>query len=83
MNSRTLFAWVASALIHASVLVTVGALTLAGGRPAQPGVTEIAINLSAPPAPTQTVAPQPAPQPRQTKRSRAPLHSGSRAIGIR
>ncbi|KGD59900.1 ferric siderophore transport system periplasmic binding protein [Alcanivorax jadensis T9] len=68
MTSRTLFAWVASALIHASVLVTVGALTLAGGRPSKPGVTEMVVNLSAPPAekpaaPPAPAKPEPAPKP--------------------
>lgn len=68
MNSRTLFAWVVSALIHASVLVTVGALTLAGGRPSKPGVTEMVVNLSAPPAekpaaPPAPAKPKPAPKP--------------------
>lgn len=68
MKSRTLFAWIASALIHASVLVTVGALTLAGGRPAKPGVTEMVVNLSAPPAekpaaPPAPAKPEPAPKP--------------------
>lgn len=68
MTSRTVFAWVASALIHASVLITVGALTLAGGRPAKPGVTEMVINLSAPPAekpaaPPAATPPKPAPTP--------------------
>ena len=68
MTSRTLFAWVASALIHASVLVTVGALTLAGGRPSKPGVTEMVVNLSAPPAekpaaPPAPAKPDPAPKP--------------------
>lgn len=68
MKSRTLFAWVASALIHASVLVTVGALTLAGGRPSPPGVTEMVVNLSAPPAekpsaPPAPAKPEPAPKP--------------------
>jgi protein TonB len=68
MTSRTLFAWVASVLIHASVLVTVGALTLAGGRPSKPGVTEMVVNLSAPPAekpaaPPAPAKPEPAPKP--------------------
>jgi len=65
MTSRTLFAWVASALIHASVLVTVGALTLAGGRPSKPGVTEMVVNLSAekPAAPPAPAKPEPAPKP--------------------
>ena len=68
MTSRTLFAWVASVLIHASVLVTVGALTLAGGRPSKPGVTEMVVNLSAPPAekpaaPPALAKPEPAPKP--------------------
>ena len=69
MKSRTLFAWVISALIHASVLVTVGALTLAGGRPAKPGVTEMVVSLAppaekpaAPPAPAKA-APAPTPKP--------------------
>ena len=62
MNARTLLSWSLSILVHASVIVTVGALTLAGGRPAKPGVTEIAINLSAPPAPVPAAAPvQPKP----------------------
>ena len=51
MKPRNLTAWIVSILVHVSVLVTVGAMTLAGGRPAKPGVSEIAINLSAPPAP--------------------------------
>ena len=70
MNTRTLLAWGLSIVVHASVLVTVGALTLAGGRPSQPGVTEIAINLAAPPAPSPTVAPQPAPTPPPTPKAR-------------
>ena len=72
MKSRTLFAWVISALIHASVLVTVGALTLAGGRPAKPGVTEMVVSLAppaekpaAPPAPAKAApAPTPKPEPK-------------------
>ncbi|BAP14886.1 ferric siderophore transport system periplasmic binding protein [Alcanivorax sp. NBRC 101098] len=69
MKPRNLTAWIVSILIHVSVLVTVGAMTLAGGRPAKPGVSEIAINLSAPPAPKaapKSIPPkaQPAPQPR-------------------
>lgn len=57
-------AWIISILVHVSVLVTVGAMTLAGGRPAKPGVSEIAINLSAPPAPKPAApAPQPKAQP--------------------
>ncbi len=71
MNTRTLLAWGLSIVVHASVLVTVGALTLAGGRPAQPGVTEIAINLSAPPAPAPAVAPQPRPQPKPQPKPKA------------
>ncbi|MEQ3725144.1 energy transducer TonB [Alcanivorax sp.] len=69
MKPRNLTAWIVSILVHVSVLVTVGAMTLAGGRPAKPGVSEIAINLSAPPAP-KAAAPapkpkaQPAPQPK-------------------
>ena len=69
MKPRNLTAWIVSILVHVSVLVTVGAMTLAGGRPAKPGVSEIAINLSAPPAPKtapKSIPPkaQPAPQPR-------------------
>lgn len=60
MSSRTLFAWVASALVHVSVLVTVSAFTLAGGRPAKPGVTEMVVNLSAPPAEKPAAPPAPA-----------------------
>ncbi|WP_372654233.1 energy transducer TonB [Alcanivorax borkumensis] len=69
MKPRNFTAWIVSILVHVSVLVTVGAMTLAGGRPAKPGVSEIAINLSAPPAPKtapKSIPPkaQPAPQPR-------------------
>lgn len=71
MNKRTLLAWGLSIVVHASVLVTVGALTLAGGRPAQPGVTEIAINLSAPPAQAPTTAPQPTPKPQPKPKPKA------------
>ncbi len=64
MKPRNLTAWIVSILVHVSVLVTVGAMTLAGGRPAKPGVSEIAINLSAPPAPKAAApAPQPKAQP--------------------
>lgn len=61
MKLRNLSAWGLSLAIHASALITVGAMTLAGGRPAQPGVTEIAITLAAPPAPQPAA---PAAQPR-------------------
>lgn len=71
MNTRTLISWSVSILVHASVLLTVGALTLAGGRPEQPGVTEIAINLSAPPAPAPAAAPEPAPQPKPKPKPKA------------
>ncbi|EDX89499.1 MULTISPECIES: energy transducer TonB [unclassified Alcanivorax] len=69
-------AWIVSILVHVSVLFTVGAMTLAGGRPAKPGVSEIAINLSAPPAP-KAAAPapqpkaQPAPQPKPKPKPKA------------
>jgi len=71
MNKRTLLAWGLSIVVHASVLVSVGVLTLAGGRPAQPGVTEIAINLSAPPAPAPKVTPQAAPEPKPKPKPKA------------
>lgn len=70
MNKRTLTAWGLSIVIHASVLITVGALTLAGGRPTQPGVTEMVINLSAPPAQAPAVAPQPVAQPQPQPKPR-------------
>ena len=76
MKPRNLTAWIVSILVHVSVLVTVGAMTLAGGRPAKPGVSEIAINLSAPPAP-KAAAPapqpkaQPAPQPKPKPKPKA------------
>lgn len=71
MNKRTLLAWSLSIAVHAGVLVTVGVLTLAGGRPAQPGVTEIAINLSAPPAPAPAAAPAAPPQPAPAPKPKA------------
>ena len=82
MKPRILTAWIVSILVHVSVLVTVGAMTLAGGRPAKPGVSEIAINLSAPPAPKAAApapqpkaqpAPQPKPKPKPKPKDGAPF----------
>ncbi|MFP1681153.1 energy transducer TonB [Alloalcanivorax sp. C16-1] len=63
---RLILAWTLALLAHGAFLVGIESLTLAGGRPAKPGV-EQAVTLSLAQKPTTdtvSTAPQPAPEPK-------------------
>ncbi|MAY12125.1 MAG: energy transducer TonB [Alcanivorax sp.] len=72
---RLILAWTLALLAHASLLLTIESLTLAGGRPARPGVqqavtlnlaqkpTESAVSTAPEPAPEAKPQPEPTPKP--------------------
>ncbi|EKF75805.1 ferric siderophore transport system periplasmic binding protein [Alcanivorax hongdengensis A-11-3] len=64
MNDRLtrIIAWTLAILAHGALLITLGSMTLAGGRPSKPGVQEMTLNLAAQ-APAPKAAPQPKPEP--------------------